>query len=117
MTRRAILAIGVASVVSVLFSFVRGPFQFVWLSSTGVAIAVVLGLLACVAGWLRSRTLTLAAGAAFLLAAVLLMVLLLRGGFLIGNASGFSLWLGLGVGLVVLALSAPSVSDNTDGGK
>ena len=108
MTGRATLALGVASVASVLFSFVRGPFQFLWLPPVGVAIAVGLGLLACAAGWLGSRTLTLAAGAAFLLAAVVLMVLLLRGGFLIGNASGFSLWLGLGVGLIVVALNAPS---------
>lgn len=107
MTGRAALALGVGSLVSGLFSFVRGPFQFVWLPPAGLAIAIGLGLFACVAGWLGSRMLTLAAGVAFLLAAVVLMVLLLRGGFLIGNASGFSLWLGLGVGLVVLALSVP----------
>ncbi len=105
MTARATIAIGVASLVSGLFYFVQGKFQFVWLPGVGAAIAVALGLLACVAGWLGNRLLTLAAGAAFLLAAVVLMVLLVRGGFLIGNGSAFSLWLGLGVGLVTLGLA------------
>jgi hypothetical protein len=105
MTGRATLAIGVASLVSALFFFVQGKFQFVWMPGAGAAVAVALGLLACVAGWLGNRLLTLAAGAAFLLAAVVLMVLLVRGGFLIGNGSTFSLWLGLGVGLVTLGLA------------
>ena len=105
MNGRAAVAVGAASLVSALFYFVQGKFQFVWLPGTGAVVAVGLGLLACVAGWLGNRLLTLAAGAAFLLAAVVLMVLLGRGGFLIGNGSAFSLWLGLGVGLVTLGLT------------
>jgi hypothetical protein len=106
MTGRATVALGVASLLSALFYFVKGAFQFVWLPGAGVAVAVVLGLLACVAGWLGNRLLTLVTGAAFLVAAVVLMVQLTRGGFLIGNGSAFSLWLGLGVGLVVLGSTA-----------
>jgi hypothetical protein len=105
MTGRATLALGAVSVVSALFFFVRGTFQFVWLPSTGAAVALALGLFACAAGWLGSRLLTMATGAAFLLAALVLMVLLVRGGFLIGNGSAFSLWLGLGIGLVVLGVT------------
>jgi hypothetical protein len=105
MTGRATLTLGSVSVVSALFYFVSGTFQFVWLPGAGAAVAVVLGLLASAAGWLGSRLLTLVAGGAFLLAAIVLMVLLVRGGFLIGNGSAFSLWLGLGVGLVVLGLT------------
>jgi hypothetical protein len=71
-------------------------------------VALVLGLLAVVAGWLDERTLMLAAGAGFLIAAAVQLVLLAGGGsgFLGGNASTFSLWLGLGVGLVVVGLAA-----------
>lgn len=115
MTGRATLALGAASVVSALFYFVRGTFQFVWLPGAGAALAVVLGLFAFLAGWLGSRLLTLAAGAAFLTAAAVLMVLLVRGGFLIGNGSAFSLWLGLGIGLVVLGAAAAHETRPTEG--
>ena len=111
MTRRATVALGAASLASALFFFVTGRFQFVSFPGAGAAVAVVLGVLAVAAGWFGSRTLTIVAGAAFLLAAVTLMVLLLRGGFLIGNGSAFSLWLGLGIGLVVLGVSAPQQAD------
>ena len=105
MTGRAVVALGAISVVSGLFFFVRGTFQFVWLPAPGAVVAVVLGLFACAAGWLGSRVLTLVVGGAFLLAAIVLMVLLVRGEFLIGNGSAFSLWLGLGVGLVALGVT------------
>jgi hypothetical protein len=60
------------------------------------------------AGWLGERALILATGMAFLLAAVIQIVLLTRGAgsFLGGNASTFSLWLGLGVGLIAVGLAA-----------
>jgi hypothetical protein len=66
--------------------------------------ALVLGLLAVLGGWLNERILMLAAGTGFLLAAAVQLVLLAggNGGFLGGNASTFSLWLGLGVGLITL---------------
>jgi hypothetical protein len=105
MTGRATLTLGTVSVLSALFVFVRGTFQFVWLPGAGAGVAVALGVFAGLAGWLGSRLLTLAAGAAFLVAAVVLMVLLVRGGPLIGNGSAFSLWLGIGVGLIVLGVT------------
>ena len=50
----------------------------------------------------------LAAGVGFLIAAVVQLVLLEGGssGFLGGNASTFSLWLALGVGLIAVGLAA-----------
>jgi hypothetical protein len=47
----------------------------------------------------------MAAGGGFLLAAIVLLALLVRRGFLIGNGSAFSLWLGLDVGLIALGLA------------
>lgn len=105
---RAVVVLGAASVLSVVFVFAGGTFEFVRIRGGGVGVAVVLGLLACAAGWLGNRVLTVAAGGGFLLAALVLLVLLGRqgnGGFLDGSASTFSLWLGLGVGLVVLGIT------------
>ena len=105
---RAALVLGLVSVVSAVFVFVHGTFQLVQIGAAGLVVALVLGLLAVVAGWLDERTLMLAAGAGFLLAAAVQLVLLERGssGFLGGNASTFSLWLGLGVGLIAVGLAA-----------
>jgi hypothetical protein len=103
---RAALVLGVASIVSALFVFVHGNFQLVQIRAAGLVVALVLGLLAVVAGLLEERALTLATGAAFLLAAAVQLGLLAGGssGVLGGNASTFSLWLGLGVGLVAIGM-------------
>lgn len=104
---RAVLTLGAVSIVSVVFVFVRGDFQFVRMRDGAVAVALVLGLLACAAGWLASRALALAAGVGFLVAAAVQLALLAGGdgGFLGGDASTFSLWLGLGAGLVSVGLA------------
>jgi hypothetical protein len=81
-----------------------------------LVVALVLGLLAVVAGLLEERALTLATGLAFLLAAVVQLALLVgRGsGLLGGNASTFSLWLGLGVGLVAIGMvPRPETTEET----
>ena len=67
---------------------------------------MVLGLLAIAAGWLESRALIFAAGIGFLVAAGVQLSLLARGngGFLGGNASTFSLRLGLGFGLIAIGM-------------
>jgi hypothetical protein len=105
---RAALVLGVVSIVSAAFVFVHGTFQLVQIGAAGLVVALVLGLLAVVAGWLDERTLMLAAGGGFLLAGAVQLVLLAdgSGGFLAGNASTFSLWLGLGVGLIAVGLAA-----------
>lgn len=98
------MVLGAVSVASAGFLWVRGDFQFVQMRGGGLVVALAFGALAGVAGWLASRVLTVAAGAGFLLAVVVQLVLLAggSGGFLQGNGSTVSLWLGLGTGLVAV---------------
>jgi hypothetical protein len=111
---RAALVLGLVSIVSGVFVFVDGTFQLVQIGAVGLVVALVLGLLAVVAGCLDERTLMLAAGAGFLLAAAVQLALLAGGssGFVGGNASTFSLWLGLGVGLIAIGVvRGPETTD------
>jgi hypothetical protein len=103
---RAALVLGLVSMVSAVFVFANGEYEIVRVQVAGVVVALVLGLLAISAGWFESSELMLAAGVGFLIAAVVQLVLLAGGGggFLGGNASTFSLWLGLGVGLIAIGL-------------
>jgi hypothetical protein len=103
---RAALVLGLVSMVSAVFVFANGEYEIVRVQVAGVVVALVLGLLAISAGWFESSELMLAAGVGFLAAAVVQLVLLAGGGggFLGGNASTFSLWLGLGVGLIAIGL-------------
>ena len=103
---RAAIVLGLLSIMRAAFVFVHGTFQLVQIGTVGLVVALVLGLLAIAAGWLAERTLMIAAGVGFLLAATVQLVLLAGGGsgFLGGNASTFSLWLGLGAGLIAIGL-------------
>jgi hypothetical protein len=94
------------SILSGGFIFVHGTFQVVQIGAISLVVALVLGLLAMAAGWLAEPTLMAATGVGFLLAAGVQIVLLAggSGGFLGGNASTFSLWLGLGAGLIAVGL-------------
>jgi hypothetical protein len=106
---RAALAMGLASLASLAFVFIQGDLGLVKLGGGAIVVAAVLGLLACVAGWFGRRMLALAAGVGFLVAAAVLLVLLGvrgNGGVLDGSGSTFSLWLGLGVGLVIVGRTA-----------
>lgn len=117
---RAAVALGAASLLSVVFAFVDGEFEFVRVRGGAIVVAVVLGLLACAAGWLANRVLVLAAGAGFLAAAAVLLALLGlngNGGFLDGSGSTFALWLGLGAGLLVLGLAPLDAGPSSDGGE
>jgi hypothetical protein len=106
---RAAMELGAVSIISAGFVFVQGDFQIVQIGGAGLVVALVLGSLAVVAGWFNERTLMLAAGAGFLLAAAVQLSLLAGGssGLLGGNASTFSLWLGLGIGLVAIGMGVP----------
>ena len=103
---RAALVLGLVSIASALFVFASGELEIVRVQVAGVVVALVLGLLAIAAGWLESPALALAGGVLFLVAAVAQLVLLAggSGGFLGGNTSTFSLWLGLGVGLIAIGM-------------
>jgi hypothetical protein len=113
---RAALVLGAVSIVSVAFAFVQGDLQLVQIRAAGLVVALVLGLLAVVAGWLGERTLILAAGAGFLLAVAVQLGMVAGGGagLLGGNASTFSLWLGLGVGLIAVGMvPRPETAEET----
>ena len=101
------MVLGGVSIVSSVFVFVDGGnFQLVQIRAAGLVVALVLGVLAILGGWFDEFTLIFAAGAGFLLAAAVQIVLLAggSGGFLGGNASTFGLWLALGVGLIALGM-------------
>jgi hypothetical protein len=101
---RAAIVLGLVSILSAAFMFVHGTFQVVPIGAIGLVVALVLGLLATVAGFLSEPTLMLASGLGFLLAAGVQLAQLAGGssGFLGGNASTFSLWLALGIGLIAI---------------
>jgi hypothetical protein len=103
---RAAIVLGAVSIMSAGFIFVHGTFQLVQIGAIGLVVGSVLGLLAIAAGLLAERMLMLAAGAGFLVAAAVQLVMLSGGssGFLGGNASTFSLWLALGMGLIALGM-------------
>jgi hypothetical protein len=103
---RAALALGVASLVSLVFLVVGGAFGFVTIRSWGIVVAVLLGLLAVAGGWTGRRTLTVVAGAGFVAAAVVQVVGWAgESNVLGGDGSTVSLWLGLGVGLLAVGLA------------
>jgi hypothetical protein len=82
-------------------------------------VALVLGLLAVVASWLGEPMLILSAGVGFLLAAAIQLGMLASGGAGVigGNASTFSLWLGLGVGLIAIGMvPRPETAEETSYG-
>jgi hypothetical protein len=104
MTRpdRAAVALGAASLVSVVFTFTNGdPWQMVAVPAPAVAVALVLGAAACLGGLFSRALVVRAAGGAFLLAAlVVLLELALATDWTEGDASTMSLWAGLGMGLL-----------------
>jgi hypothetical protein len=82
-----------------------------------VAVALVLGALALAAGWTARPVLGVVAGAAFLAAAAVQLAVWAAGDdWLGGDGSTISLWLGLGVGLLLVCL-APRIwpDDDRDG--
>lgn len=104
---RAAMWLGGVSALSAVMGYATGNLHFVQVSGAGALVALGLGALAFAAGWLGHRLLALVAGAGFLLAALAQLALMTQGsgGFLKGNGSTFSLWLGLGAGLLALALT------------
>ncbi|WP_223167040.1 Rv1678 family membrane protein [Nonomuraea sp. SYSU D8015] len=108
---RYALALGVGSVVSAVFVFASGDWRFVEMTAVSAVAAVLLGLVACVAARLGRPSLILAVGVLFLLAALLVLGDMTFGWRLTGGTGSlFSLWAGLGVGLVAAARWRPSVA-------
>jgi hypothetical protein len=104
---RAAFALGIASLASAVAGLPRGTFGFIHPGPGGFVVVVVLGGVAAVGGWYGRRMLIGAAGIAYLLAAVAQAALIGRHGDVLGgDGSTVSFWLGLGVGLLALAVNA-----------
>jgi hypothetical protein len=117
---RAGIALGLVSILSAGFMFVDGAFQVIQIGAIGLVVALVLGLLAVAAGLLSEGALMLVSGLGFLLAASFQIAQLAGGssGFLGGNASTFSLWLALGVGLIAIGMvPRPEAGEETPAAK
>lgn len=104
---RAAISLGAVSLLSLLFLVIKRELHFVEIPKTGIAVAIVLGLLAIAGGWLANRLLVTAAGAGFLIAAALQVILQTAGSSLANGSNGstMGLWLGLGAGLLAIGLS------------
>ncbi|NDL58161.1 Rv1678 family membrane protein [Phytoactinopolyspora mesophila] len=105
---RATAGLGLASIAGLVFVIeALGDFRFMRVSGAAIAVALVLGLLACVAGWLARPVLAVVAGVAFLAAALLQLISTATGNDWLGaSLSTMSFWLGLGVGLLLVGLTA-----------
>jgi hypothetical protein len=114
----AAVVLGAASVASAVFVVVRGDWDFVRVRGWGAAVAVALGALAIVAGATARRALTVAAGAGFVVAAaVQVAVWSTSNNVLSGDGSTVSLWLGLGVGLLIVGLAPRLWPEEQPGGE
>lgn len=99
---RFALAGGVVSLASAPFVFIHGdPWQLVTMTPKVIPVAIIFGVLACLAGILGRPQMQTAVGGLFVMAALVILVELAFGWSLTGGrASTMSLWLGLGIGLV-----------------
>jgi thiosulfate dehydrogenase [quinone] large subunit len=103
--RKPALAIGLASILSAGFFFVSGDFGFIQMGGGAALVALGLGAVACLAGWLGRRVLVAIAGGAFLAVAIAQLAYEAAGtNPLSGDGSTFSLWLGLGAALLAVAV-------------
>ena len=104
---RAAFVLGVATLGSAVAGPPRGTFGFFHLGPVGFVVVVVLGVVAAAGGWYGRRILVLAAAVGYLVATVAQSALIGRDGNVLGgDGSTVSFWLGLGVGLLMLATTA-----------
>jgi len=101
---RAAIVLGAGAMVSAVLAFTTGdPWALARIRGATVALVLVLGAVAIVAGWRGSRALMLTTGAAVLAAAVLQLIQAGRAtNWLSGNGSTVALLLGLGIGLLAV---------------
>ena len=104
---RAAMALGVAGVVSLGFSLTTSSNNnFVLVEGLGLLVFPVLGAVAVVGGAIGQRGVVLAAGAAYVAAALIQLAQFGRSpNWLDGNGSTFALLLSLGIGLLVVGFA------------
>jgi hypothetical protein len=107
----AVLGLGVLALVAPVTALFSGDWDVFRLRGAGIWVTLALGLLGVVLGWLGRHRLALAVGLGFLVAAAV-QILQLGGeagavehGVLGGTAATFALWLGLGAGFTVVAIT------------
>ncbi len=107
---RAALALGGAGVVSPLFAFsTSSNNNFVLVQGVSVFLLPALGICAAIGAFSGKRVIVLVAGSGFGLAALLQLAQFGRStNWLDGGGSTFALMLGLGIGLLMLALAPGS---------
>lgn len=104
--------LGAASILSVGFVFVKRELHFVDMPKAGIAVAILLGLVAIAGGWLGSRPLMIVAAGGFGCAAIVQVVAQTAGASLANGSNGstLGLWIGLAAGLLALGLT-PQATD------
>ncbi len=102
----AAVALGVAGIACCLFTLPsETQYRLVRVEGAGLVALLLLSVLAVAGGRTHRRPLIVVAGAGFAAAAVLQLVQFGRGtNWLSGDGSTFSLFLGLGAGLLTLGL-------------
>lgn len=105
---RAALVLGLGAVAAGLFAlFDEVQYRLVRLEGPGLVVLLLLGVVAIVGSRLARRPVVALAGAGLLAAAVLQFAQLGRAAnWLKGDGSTASLFLGLGIGLLALGLTA-----------
>lgn len=108
---RAAAGIGVAGILSVLFHFgTTGDYNFVTMTGASLVVFPLLGLVAVVGALRARRSLVIAAGAGYAVAA---LVQLIQFGhatnWLSGSGSTYAALLSLAIGLLVVGLAPRDV--------
>lgn len=104
-----VLVLGGAALVASVFTFSSGgpaPVEFLHIRGAGLALLLIFGVAAVVAGILRIRLLAIGAGAGLVAAALLQLVQADQSvNWLSGDASTVALMGGLGIGLLAVTLT------------
>jgi hypothetical protein len=113
---RAAVTLGAAGVLAAVFVLTDGdPWQLVRIRAVAAILTTVLGGMAIAGGLAGRAALVLAAGAGYLIAALLQLAQFGRDtNWVGGSGSTVSYFLGLGVGLVVITLALESDRSSSD---
>lgn len=103
----AAIWLGAAAIASLVFLLPLRELDLVAIPVAAIPVLILFGLLAAAGGWLCNRTLTLIAGGGLLAAAIVQLVLHTNGAVLAAGSNGstFGLLLGLGAGLLAVAVT------------